>query len=91
MVDFTFKGLFMTTSKGIPDLANLPASTTMARPYYTYSILVQSVFLLFFLLYFALSIFRVAKKIKNNKFQDVVDHDETTNKNATERNGENDN
>lgn len=88
MVDFTFQGLFMTTNKGIPDLANLPASITLANPFYINSILVQSVLFLFFFLYFALSIFRVAKKIKNDKFQDVVDNDEI-NKNATERNGEN--
>jgi uncharacterized membrane protein len=86
MVDFTFNGLFMTTSKGIPDLTNLSASTTLAQPFYVYSILVQSILLLFFILYFALSIFRVFKKIKNYKFEDVLDEEEV-NKNTTE-NGE---
>lgn len=75
MVEFTFKGLFLTTSKGIPDLTNLPPSTTMARPYYICSILLQALILLLFLLYFALSIFRVFKKIKNSKFEDVPDAD----------------
>lgn len=75
MVDFTFQGLFMTTNKGIPDLSNLPPSVTLAKSSYVSSVMVQSVFLLLFILYFALSIFRVYKKIKNNKFEDVVDHD----------------
>ena len=85
MVDFTFKGLFMTTNKGIPDLSNLDSSITLAKPFYVYSVLLQSILLLFFIFYFALSIFRVYKKIKNNKFEDVIDEEET-NKNLTERN-----
>jgi len=85
MVDFTFKGLFMTTNKGIPDLSNLDSSITLAKPFYVYSAILQSILLLFFILYFALSIFRVYKKIKNNKFEDVSDQEET-NKNLTERN-----
>lgn len=75
MVDFTFQGLFMTTNKGIPDLNNLPSSVALAKSDYVYSVLVQCVLLLIFLLYFILSIFRVIKKIKNPKFEDVVDHD----------------
>jgi hypothetical protein len=86
MVAFTFQGLFMTTNKGIPDLDSLAGATSLGRPYYVYSILVQSVLLLFFILYFALSIYRVYKKIKNNNFEDVVEQEES-NKNATERNG----
>lgn len=85
MVDFTFEGLFMTTNKGIPDLDNLPTSISLAKPYYIYSILIQTFLLLFFILYFALSIFRVYKKIKNPNFEDVIDHDEATNKNPTEK------
>jgi hypothetical protein len=71
MVDFTFEGLFFTSNKGIPDLANLPSSTTLAKPYYIYSVVLQALLLLFFLFYFALSIFRVFKKIKNSRFEDV--------------------
>jgi len=91
MVEFTFKGLFMTTNKGIPDLSNLPSSITLARPFYIYSVLLQSILLLFFIFYFAISVFRIYKKIKNSKFEDVIDHEETA-KNVTERNmGDNEN
>lgn len=83
MVEFTFRGLFMTTNKGIPDLANLSSSTTLAKPFYVYSLLVQCVLLLFFILYFALSVFRVYKKIKNGNFEDVLEEEEPANKNQT--------
>lgn len=73
MIDFTFAGLFKTTLKGIPDIKNLPSTITMSKSYFIYSIVLQSVLLLTFTLYFALSVFRVAKRIKNGKFKDVTD------------------
>lgn len=76
MVDLTFTGLFLTTNKGIPDIDNLPDSTTLAKPFYVSSLLLQLCFFLVFLAYFALSIFRVIKKIKNSRFEDVPDVDE---------------
>lgn len=63
--------LFRTTERGIPDINDLPSSTTMARPYYLYSLALQVILLLVFLLYFILSIYRVVKKIKNQKFQEM--------------------
>ena len=75
MVEFTFKGLFETTNKGIPDINNLPASTTMTRNYYVCSVIIQCIFFLFFISYFILSIYRVIKKIKNPKFKDVPDEE----------------
>ena len=71
MASFTFSGLFTTTSKGIPDTTQLPASIKMNHSYYLYSLLLQATLLLFFLLYFILSIFRVLKKIKNKSFREV--------------------
>ena len=63
--------LFLTTTKGIPDTSNLPLSTTMNRQYYVCSLLLQCVIMLFFLFYFVISIYRVYKKIKNQKFQEI--------------------
>jgi hypothetical protein len=73
MIDFTFAGLFKTTLKGIPDIKSLPSTINMPRSYFIYSAVLQSVLLLIFILYFALSVFRVAKRIKNGKFRDVPD------------------
>lgn len=73
MVSFTFEGLFITTYKGIPDTTSLPASTTMAHSHYLYSSLIQATLLIFFVLYFILSIYRVIKKIKNKNFREVPD------------------
>lgn len=73
MIDFTFTGLFKTTLKGIPDMKSLPSSINMSKSYFIYSIVLQSVLILIFMLYFALSVFRVAKRIRNDKFRDVPD------------------
>ncbi len=70
----SLSSLFFTTNKGIPDIATLPASTTLAKPFYIYSILLQALFLMFFIFYFALSIFRVVKKIKNYRFEEICEH-----------------
>jgi hypothetical protein len=63
--------LVTLTNKGLPDTANLPGSLSMPRSYYINSLLLQVVILLLFILYFIVSIFRVVKKIKNPRFQEV--------------------
>lgn len=73
MIDFTFKGLFKTTLKGIPNIKSLPSFINISKSYFIYSTVLQSVLLLIFMLYFALSVFRVAKRIKNGKFRDMPD------------------
>jgi len=75
MVDFSFAGLFSTTYKGIPDTTSLPQSITMKHSYYIYSMLLQATLLLFFVLYFVLSVYRVIKKIKNKNFREVPEED----------------
>jgi len=57
------------TNKGLPDTSSLPTYTSMPRSYYIYSILLQIIILLIFILYFIVSIYRVVKKIKNPRFQ----------------------
>lgn len=73
MVELTFSALFGTTNKGIPDTSQLPSSITMKHSYYLYSLLLQATMLLFFVLYFILSVYRVLKKIKNQRFREVPD------------------
>jgi flagellar biosynthesis/type III secretory pathway M-ring protein FliF/YscJ len=67
--------MFTTTTKGLPNTQSLPASITMSRSYYINSLLLQIVFLLIFILYFVVSIYRVVKKIKNSRFQDIPEED----------------
>jgi len=71
MVDFTFDGLFKTTNMGIPALTPMPTETILSSKYYGYSITVQCIIFFYFVIYFAISIIRVMKKIKNSKFKDV--------------------
>jgi hypothetical protein len=67
--------LFTITNKGLPDIATLPGSISMPRSFYVNSILLQVVILLIFLLYFIVSIYRVVKKIKNHRFQEIPEDD----------------
>ena len=67
--------LFTITNKGLPDMTSLPASIEMPRAFYINSILLQVTILLVFILYFVVSIYRVVKKIKNHRFQDIPEDD----------------
>ena len=67
--------LLTITNKGLPDTTSLPASIEMPRDFYVNSILLQVTILLFFILYFVVSIYRVVKKIKNHRFQDIPEDD----------------
>jgi uncharacterized membrane protein YciS (DUF1049 family) len=71
MTEFSFSNLFILTNKGIPDLGSLPQSVTVALPFYIYSLILQVIIFSVFLLYFTLAIYRVTRKIKNNKFTDI--------------------
>jgi membrane protein implicated in regulation of membrane protease activity len=75
MVDFSFQGLFLTTLKGLPDLSALPSSTTLSFSTYIYSLALQVIIFLVFMLYFILSVYRVVKKIKNDRFQEVPEEE----------------
>jgi hypothetical protein len=84
MNNFTFTGLFKTTLKGIPEIKNTPLTINMSRSYFIYSTVLQSIIFLIFTLYLVLSVFRVAKKIKNGRFRDVPDPYELEKKKATD-------
>lgn len=71
MVEFTLTGLFKTTNMGIPAIDPLPTETNLSSSFYGCSVTIQCLIFFYFVLYFAVSIARVMKKIKNPKFKDV--------------------
>ena len=88
------RSFFVTTNKGIPDLATLPSSVDLSKQFYTSSLLIQIIFFVVFLCHFGLSIYRVVKKIKNPRFQDIPDEkeeEEEKEKEKDEEKGENEN
>ena len=67
--------LFTITNKGLPSISPLPSSIEMPRSFYVNSILLQVIILLVFVLYFIVSIYRVVKKIKNHRFQEIPEEE----------------
>ncbi len=84
MNDITLESLFKTTLRGVPDRKDIPFSINMSRSYFIYSTVLQSIIFLIFILYLVLSVFRVAKKVKNDRFRDVLDPYEVEKKRATD-------
>lgn len=88
MVEFTAQGLFYTTNGGLPDVSSLPASIKMPTSYFVYSLLLQIIFMLFFVAYFILSVCRVLKKIKNDRFLEEEEDDSKSEKMSSVDNDE---
>ena len=73
MSTVTFETLFKTTNKGL--LTKYTENSLLSREFYSLSLGLQIIFMLIFMAYFGLSIFRSFKKIKNPKFK-VEDPDQ---------------
>ena len=64
---FDIQSLFKTTTKGL--LTKYTKSTVLNREFYNFSLGLEIVFMLLFISYFGMSMFRSFKKIKNPKFK----------------------
>jgi hypothetical protein len=67
--------LFRTTNKGIYNMTELPATTSLSKSFFGLSVGLEIVFMLIFIGIFGLSVFRSVKKIKNPKFKTEKDED----------------
>ena len=71
MVNMTYQDLFFTTKKGLPNITALPSTITMSSNVFVYSLILQIIVFIFLIFHFGWAIYRVIKKMKNNRFQDV--------------------
>ena len=67
MSTFNIQSLFKTTTKGLQ--AKYTKTVLLNRQFYNFSLGLEIIFLLLFVGYFAMSMFRSFKKIKNPKFK----------------------
>lgn len=87
----TFEDLLKTTNKGLP--ASVGENSHLSSGYYRLSLGLEILFLLLFVGYFGLSLFRSMKKIKNPKFktdskeeESSIEEDEDSNEEEDEKN-----
>ena len=67
MSGISFQSLWETTNRGMP--TTITPTISITRSFYTISLALEIIFLLIFMGYFGMSIFRSSKKIKNPKFK----------------------
>ena len=87
----TFEDLLKTTNKGLP--TSVGENSYLSSGYYRLSLGLEILFLLLFVGYFGLSLFRSMKKIKNPKFktdskeeESSIEEDEDSNEEEDEKN-----
>lgn len=67
MAQFSFESLLKTTKKGIPE--TYTETTSLSQEFYSMSLGLEIIFMLLFISYFGMALFRAFKKIKNPKFK----------------------
>lgn len=60
---------FRTTNKGIIPMDQLPAESYVTKSFFGLSLGLEIIFMLMFIGFFAMSVFRSVKKVKNSKFK----------------------